>query len=156
MSTMGERIRQLRKAGGLTQTALAEKLGVTKGTVSTWETNSRRPGFETLMELCDLFDRDAGYVMGTSDEPGNFRMSEEEQNDIVLSAVEEELTEYALKYARLDEFGRRAVQAVIRAEEERCRSAGTMASAKTYSGRIGISRNDPTDKAPQTARAAEL
>ncbi|NCB04186.1 MAG: XRE family transcriptional regulator, partial [Clostridia bacterium] len=38
--TMGERIKQLRKENGMTQTALAEALGVTKGTVSTWETNN--------------------------------------------------------------------------------------------------------------------
>lgn len=33
MATMGERIKQLRKENGMTQTALAEALGVTKGTV---------------------------------------------------------------------------------------------------------------------------
>ena len=42
MATMGERIKQLRKENGMTQTALAEALGVTKGTVSTWETNCRQ------------------------------------------------------------------------------------------------------------------
>ena len=39
--TLGERIKELRKKNGLTQVGLAEKLDVTKGTVSTWETNSR-------------------------------------------------------------------------------------------------------------------
>ena len=43
MATMGERIKELRKANGMTQTELAEKMGVTKGTVSTWETDSRKP-----------------------------------------------------------------------------------------------------------------
>lgn len=36
---MGERIKQLRKEKGMTQIALAQVLHVTKGTVSTWETN---------------------------------------------------------------------------------------------------------------------
>ena len=44
---MGERIKELRKENGMTQTALAEALGITKGTVSTWETDTRTPGFET-------------------------------------------------------------------------------------------------------------
>ena len=145
MATMGERIKQLRKELGMTQTRLAEKMGVTKGTVSTWETDSRKPGFETLMDLCDLFDRDPGYVMGTQDEPGRFRLTEEEQNESALSVVEEELTEYALKYARLDEFGRRAVQAIIREEEARCRSEETLHPAKAFSGWIRISRTEVTD-----------
>ena len=38
MPTMGERIRQLRKANGFTQTGPAEQPGVTKSTVSARET----------------------------------------------------------------------------------------------------------------------
>lgn len=41
--TMGERIKALRKEYGMTQLALANALGITKGTVSTWENNSRTP-----------------------------------------------------------------------------------------------------------------
>ena len=141
MATMGERIKQLRKEMGLTQTELGEKLDVTKGTVYTWETNSRKPSFEKLMKLCNLFDKDAGYVMGTQDEPGRFRMTEEEEEECALSTVEEELTEYALKYARLDEYGRRAVQAIIREEEARCRSQEEFAPAKYYSAWIHIKRD---------------
>ena len=66
--TMGERIKQLRKEKGMTQTDLAMTLNVTKGTVSTWETNSRVPGFETLNALSDLFERRLDYIMGRSDD----------------------------------------------------------------------------------------
>ncbi|MBQ3803179.1 MAG: helix-turn-helix transcriptional regulator [Oscillospiraceae bacterium] len=142
MATMGERIKQLRKENGWTQTELAEKMGVTKGTVSTWETDSRRPAFETLDQLCDLFDRSMGYVTGQSDIPGHSRMTQEEAIDVVLSVEEEELSEYAQKYARLDEFGRKAVQAIIREEAERCRAQGTLGSSKTYSAFIHISRKN--------------
>ncbi len=141
MATMGERIKQLRKETGMTQTELAEKLGVTKGTVSTWETDSRKPTFRKLMELCDLFDRDPGYVMGSQDEPGRMHMTEEEQIDCALSVAEEELTDYALKYARLDEYGHRAVEAVIREELDRCRAQETLAPARNYSGFIRIRRD---------------
>ena len=140
MATMGERIKQLRKENGLTQTDLAEKLGVTKGTVSTWETDSRRPGYDKLGQLCDLFDRSMGYVTGQSDIPGHSRITREEAVDLVLSIQEEELTEYALKYARLDEHGRRAVQAIIREEMERCRAQDSLSPAKACSGYISMSR----------------
>ena len=140
MATMGERIKQLRKENGWTQTELAAKLDVTKGTVSTWETDSRRPGFDKLDQLCDLFDRSMDYVSGLSDIPGHSRITREEAFDLMLSVEEEELTEHALKYARLDEYGRRAVQALIREEAERCRAQGTLGAAKAYSGVIRISR----------------
>ena len=138
MATMGERIKELRKANGMTQTELAEKMGVTKGTVSTWETDSRKPSFKTLDQLCELFDKSMGYVTGQSDIPGHTRITEEEAVDLALSQVEEDLTEYALKYARLDEFGRRAVQAIIQEEVERCRAQETLGPAKAYTGYISI------------------
>ena len=146
MATMGERIKQLRKENGWTQTELAEKMGVTKGTVSTWETDSRRPAFETLDQLCDLFDRSMGYVTGQSDIPGHSRITQEEAIDVVLSVEEEELSEYAQKYARLDEYGRKAVQAIIREEAERCRAQGTLGSSKAYSAFIHISRKNYTQE----------
>ena len=48
--TMGERIKELRKENGMTQTALAEALGITKGTVSTWETDTRTPEFTSAQD----------------------------------------------------------------------------------------------------------
>ena len=65
--TLGERIKQLRRENGMTQVDMAQKLGVTKGTVSTWETDSRTPGFETLNQMCDMFQRSMDYLMGRSD-----------------------------------------------------------------------------------------
>lgn len=99
MATMGERIKQLRKENGMTQTALAEALGVTKGTVSTWETNSRTPSFEALDSMSDIFKRSFDYIMGRSDDATPRVQSEQELEDLALSQVEDDLTEYALKYA---------------------------------------------------------
>jgi len=138
--TMGERIKQLRKEKGMTQTDLARELNVTKGTVSTWETNSRTPGFETLDAMCDLFQRRLDYIMGRSDDATPAVLDEQAQADLALSQVEEDLTEYALKYARLDQYGRDAVEAIIRAEYNRCRSENTLCPISAYSGCISISR----------------
>jgi len=136
--TMGERIKQLRKENGLTQTGLAEALGVTKGTVSTWETNSRTPGFETLEMMCDMFHRSLDYIMGRSDDATPVAMSDADMETLALSDVEEDLTEYALKYARLDQFGRDAVEAIIRAEYNRCRLQNTLQAQSAYFGNISI------------------
>lgn len=136
--TLGERIKQLRKENGMTQVDMAQKLGVTKGTVSTWETNSRVPGFETLNQMCDMFQRSLDYLMGRSDDATPPILTDEEQNELAMSQVAEDLTEYVLKYCRLDQYGRDAVEAVIRAEYNRCRDQGELGPAGSYAVNIRI------------------
>ena len=138
--TMGERIKALRKEYGMTQLALANALGITKGTVSTWENNSRTPGFETLSKLSDIFQRSIEYIMGKSDDATPPVWDESVMDELALSQVEDDLTEYALKYARLDQFGREAVEAIIRAEYNRCRNQDKLAPAGKYFGRISVRR----------------
>lgn len=140
--TMGERIKQLRKENGLTQTGLAEALGVTKGTVSTWETNSRTPSFDTLNMMSDMFHRSLDYIMGRSDDATPITASDADLDELALSDVEEDLTEYALKYARLDQYGREAVEAIIRAEYNRCRLQNTLQPQSTYLESISVRRGN--------------
>lgn len=54
--TLGEKIQTLRKAKKLSQEELAEKLFVTKQTVSLWETDQTCPTIENLVLLKDVFD----------------------------------------------------------------------------------------------------
>ncbi len=136
--TLGERIKQLRKENGMTQVDMAQKLGVTKGTVSTWETDSRVPGFETLNQMCDMFQRSLDYLMGRSDDATPPVRTDEELTELAISQVAEDLTEYVVKYCRLDQYGRDAVEAVIRAEYNRCRDQGELGPAGDYAVNIRI------------------
>lgn len=136
--TLGERIKQLRKQNGLTQLDLANQLDVTKGTVSTWETNSRKPNFETLVQLCEMFRVSMDYLMGRSDDATLHMIDGDELEALALSAVEEDLTDYAIKYARLDQYGRDAVESIIRAEYNRCRAENTLNEPAAYSVNIRI------------------
>jgi len=138
--TLGERIKELRKRNNLTQIDLAKEMEVTKGTVSAWETNRRRPSFETLDALASLFSVNMAYLLGSSNDDTSAGQSEEGCNDMALSQVEEDLTEYALKYARLDQYGRNAVEAVIQAEYNRCRVEKTLLNAADYKCSIQIRR----------------
>lgn len=53
---VGMRLRAAREAKGLTQTQVADRFGVTKGTVSAWETGAGDPGIYRLRELSKLYD----------------------------------------------------------------------------------------------------
>ncbi len=53
--SFGSNVLFYRKKFGITQEALAEKLEVTRQTVSRWETDSAFPDMDKLLILCDLF-----------------------------------------------------------------------------------------------------
>lgn len=44
-------LRELRKNAGLTQEALALRLGVERPVVSQWESGARRPGYDKMLRL---------------------------------------------------------------------------------------------------------
>ncbi len=53
--TIGEKIYSLRTGRNLSQDELAELLGVSRQSVSKWETNSSTPEIEKLSKICDIF-----------------------------------------------------------------------------------------------------
>ena len=61
---IGKRLKEQRKKHKMTQVALAKKMGVTKGTISTWEIDSRIPPLKDICTLCDLFGVTLDYLVG--------------------------------------------------------------------------------------------
>ena len=53
--TLGERLYQYRKNVNLSQDTLAEKVGVTRQTISKWETDQSTPEFSKIAILCETF-----------------------------------------------------------------------------------------------------
>ncbi len=53
---LGEKLFELRKNKNLSQEEVAEKLNVTRQTVSKWETNQSTPDFDKIIPLCELFE----------------------------------------------------------------------------------------------------
>lgn len=53
---IGEKLFELRKGKNLSQEDVAEKLNVTRQTVSKWETNQSTPDFDKIIPLCELFE----------------------------------------------------------------------------------------------------
>lgn len=55
---IGTFLKELRNEKNLTQEQLSEKLGVSRRTVSRWETGSNMPDFDILIEMADYYDVD--------------------------------------------------------------------------------------------------
>ena len=56
MTNLGNKLKELRTAENLTQTALAEKLNISRVNYTRYETNASRPDFETLIAIADFYD----------------------------------------------------------------------------------------------------
>lgn len=64
MSDFGSRLKQVRKSKGITQTQLAEGLGVAQSTIANYETNLRFPGETALREIANHLSISIDYLMG--------------------------------------------------------------------------------------------
>ena len=65
-----EKILALRKARGMSQADLAEKLYVTRQTVSRWERGSAAPDAENLLRLAQVFDVSVDELLGNAPAAG--------------------------------------------------------------------------------------
>ena len=137
---LAERLKQLRSEKGMTQVQLAQMLGVSKGTVAMWETSKRKPNFEILSKLSDIFDRRMDYILGYSDDASSPQLSEEELDQLGSWAAEDSMHETIMQYLRLDEYGKQAVEAIIRTEFERCKAQDSLFPASSFRLNLRISK----------------
>ncbi len=61
---LGKRINELRIAFGWNQVQLAQKLNISKQTVSNWENENIQPSIEMLIRLAKLFRVSTDYLLG--------------------------------------------------------------------------------------------
>ena len=61
---LNERIRELRVASGLSQVELADKLGVSKQSVSNWENDNIQPSIEMLVKIARTFNVSTDFLLG--------------------------------------------------------------------------------------------
>ncbi len=60
---LGQKLLNLRKLKGLSQEEVAEKLNVTRQTVSKWETDQSTPDFDKIGPLCELYGISADELL---------------------------------------------------------------------------------------------
>lgn len=60
-SELGEKIKVARQSRGLSQRDIAERIGLSSSVVGMYETGKRRPSYEALEALCDVFNVPMSY-----------------------------------------------------------------------------------------------
>ena len=91
---LAQNIRDYRKGMGLTQEQLAERLGITLGTVSKWERSESEPDLGFIMDLAELFhvsvDALIGFSMRGADADAEADRIEELANKAAFEELEAE------------------------------------------------------------------
>ena len=78
----GEKIRNARKALGLTQRQLAEQIGVSNTSISNWEKGLSRPDADLIQELCRALNLQPNDIYGTADDQAENRRRTVSDEDI--------------------------------------------------------------------------
>ncbi len=84
MVDFGKKLKKLRQDAGLTQQQLADKLWVTKTTVSYYELSDRNPSPEILIKIAKAFHVSTDYLLGLEDKQQYLDVSDLSQENIEL------------------------------------------------------------------------
>ena len=91
---IGDRVKQAREKNGLTQSALAKKLGLSRSAVNAWEMGVSIPSAQYLIELSRLLKISVDYLLEL-----------DRRETIDISFLDEE--EKSIIYSLLNHFDRR-------------------------------------------------
>ena len=77
MDRFTQNLRRARKAAGLTQQQLADRLHVTRQSVSSWELGRTEPDFETTEKLAAVFGTSVSSLLGEEEKPAYARFQKQ-------------------------------------------------------------------------------
>ena len=63
------RLKEIRKAKGISQVKLAMELNTNQNTISRYETGAREPGINELIKIADFFNISIDYLLGRTNNP---------------------------------------------------------------------------------------
>ena len=112
--SFGSQLQNARKKAGLTQLQLAEKLSVSKSTVTSWECDDRQPALPTLKQIVNLLGVDAETLLEMD--------VRQTQTPMRLSPRELELIQ---EFRALDDTGKSLIETVLEHEYQRCTDSTT-------------------------------
>ena len=82
-----EKLVKLRKENLLSQEELAEKLGVTRQTISKWELEQTTPDMDKLSQIAKLFNVSVDELLNESDEPIKANQASDKNNNKKNTAI---------------------------------------------------------------------
>lgn len=68
MIDVGSKIKTLRISQKITQNEFAERLGVTKSAISSYENGSRLPSYDILIKIARIFKVSTDYLLGCTED----------------------------------------------------------------------------------------
>ena len=68
---MVKNLKKLRMEKGISQQALAEKIGISQQSINKYENHKIEPDISTLIAMANYFDTTVDYLVGRTDETGN-------------------------------------------------------------------------------------
>ena len=129
--TFADRLKEVRKEAGLTQTELANELGVSTGSVAMWETGKRNPDYEMLNKISEFFNKKIDYVLGFSEDSSPRNPKGGSKSFVINIEVEESQANVLKQYLRLDSYGKMSVEELIKREAVRCKEQGTEVTGRS-------------------------
>ncbi|MFG3611277.1 helix-turn-helix domain-containing protein [Rummeliibacillus stabekisii] len=69
MSSLGMRIKKLREQNNISQKDFAKKIDVSNVVLSRYESDERKPDYDTLEKIADYYDVSIDYLLGRSESP---------------------------------------------------------------------------------------
>ena len=80
---IADRIKHLREVNGMTQSALAKNLGITRSSVNAWEMGISVPSTQYIIELSRIFCVSTDYLLGV-DKSSTIDVSGLSESDVQL------------------------------------------------------------------------
>ena len=99
MITLGSRIKQLRELRNINQKDFAKKINISNVVLSRYESDERKPDYDTLQHIADFFEVSTDYLLGRTESPTFTPQDKDEAafqafaNDPELSVFYKELPE---------------------------------------------------------------
>lgn len=143
MSTIGQRIKDLRTAKGFSLQELADLVGKSKGNISGYENDKYEPSAQTIISLAKHFEVSADWLLNGVEFQNQNTTSEEEINIVSFSKLESDMIQM---FRLFDERDKEDVFEFIKSKYDRAVKKGKSTSLySTYTEEKGNDTKSDTN-----------
>ena len=130
--TIGERMRDARKAKGLTQATLAEKVRLKRNTIANYETNNIEPSERSVLDICAVLGINEKWLL-TGEGEMLRQLSEDEELELIFDQIHmstgQTIRAIIRTYWKLPDNAKEAVRKFILDAAAQIKNAGDEAPA---------------------------